>query len=155
MRCPRLTIRLLLRVLLVPLLALAACAPAGPRVIRYGEEGCGYCRMTITDRRFGGQALNARGWLDVFDSIECLADRVNAAPAGSTRRAWVADFQHPGTFIAADSARFVRLAAASSPMGAGIAAVSMTARIDLPTDGAPMTWAELLGTRREASGHAR
>ena len=150
----------------VLLALLVACAPAGPRAIRYGEEACGYCRMTITDRRFGAQAANANGRIETFDSIECLADYVNAAaarepldamPPEPATRAWVADFLHPGTFVRVDSARFVRLAAASSPMGAGLAAV----RADAPagavaTDGAPLAWRELLASRRNArrSAHA-
>ena len=164
MRCPRLTTRStastaraiarLRCVTRFALLALAACAPAGPRAVRYGEEACGYCRMTITDRRFGGQATGAHGRIEAFDAIECLADYVLAAPTSNPApRAWVSDFLHPGAFIPVDSARFVRLAAASSPMGAGLAAVSIAAPANaVPTDGAPMTWAELLASRR-ASRH--
>ena len=160
MRCPRLTTsstaptfaRALARVAQVALLVLAACAPAGPRAVRYGEEACGYCRMTITDRRFGGQAASAHGRIEAFDAIECLADYVLAAPAANgAPRAWVADFLHPGAFIPVDSARFSRLAAASSPMGAGLAAVSIATPANaVPTEGAPMTWAELLASRRAA-----
>jgi copper chaperone NosL len=163
MRCPRLTTRFTwnpTRVRLVALvlaLAFAGCAPAGPRAIRYGDESCGYCRMTITDRRFGGQATNAHGRIEAFDSIECLADYVNAVPTSGPRpTVWVVDFQRPGTFISADSARFVRLAAASSPMGAGLAATVATAPANaIPTTGSAMSWAELLLSRREAPDHAR
>jgi nitrous oxidase accessory protein len=160
MRCPRLTTRsstrppLLHAIVQLALLVLAACAPAGPRAVRYGEEACGYCRMTVTDRRFGGQVATAAGRIETFDSIECLADYVNGAPARSAPReprAWVADFQHPGTFIRVDSARFVRLAAASSPMGAGLAAIAATAPAGaVPMTGAAMTWAQVLEARREA-----
>jgi copper chaperone NosL len=148
MRCPRLIARLSLAIAL----ALVACAPAGPRTVRWGEEGCGYCRMTITDRRFGAQAMGARGRIEAFDSVECLADFVNAAIArtgGERPRAWVSDFLRPGTFIAVDSARFVRLARAGSPMGAGLAAVSLAAPANaVEIAGAPMTWAELLESRK-------
>lgn len=148
MRCPRLIARLSLAVAL----ALVACAPAGPRAMRWGEEACGYCRMTITDRRFGAQAMGARGRIEAFDSVECLADFVNAAAAragGERPRAWVSDFLRPGTFLPVDSARFVRLARAGSPMGAGLAAVSVAAPANaVAIEGAPMTWAELLEARK-------
>ena len=154
MRCPRLIARSL-ALAFMAMLALAACTPEGPRDVQYGEEACGYCRMTITDRRFGGQARGARGRVEAFDSIECLADYVNAAKAGEAPRAWVTDFQRPGTFIPVDSARFVRLVRASSPMGAGLAAVAVTAPTSaLEIEGAPMTWAELLAARK-ARGTAR
>ena len=158
MRCPRLIARLvetLPSLALAASLALVACAPVAPRDIHYGEEACGYCRMTITDRRFGAQATSPRGRVEVFDSIECLADWANATPRSArdaAPRAWAADFLHPGTFIPVDSARFVRLARASSPMGAGLAAVRASAPHDaVATDGPPMTWEEVLASRRVRS----
>lgn len=156
MRCPRLIARVL-PAFLAACLALVACAPAGPRDVHYGEEACGYCRMTITDRRFGGQATSARGRIEAFDSVECLADWVNAAAAksGELPPAWVTDFQRPGTFISVDSARFVRLVRASSPMGAGLAAVAASASTSsLAIDGPPMTWAELLAARKSRGAGA-
>jgi len=165
MRCPRLTNRSFRHAATAFALAfgaVAACAPAGPRAVRYGDEACGFCRMTITDRRFGGQVSSARGRLEVFDAVECLADYVNtsvAAPPATEPHAWVADFQHPGRWIPVDSARFVRLARAGSPMGAGLAALRAGAPAgDIAIDGPVMTWTELLAARRAArtvqSSHA-
>ena len=36
-------------------------------------DTCAYCRMTISDERFGGQFVTSKGKVHVFDSIECLA----------------------------------------------------------------------------------
>lgn len=146
-------------VILVLGLALSACAPAGPRAVRYGADACGYCRMTITDRRFGAQVVTARGKLDAFDAVECLADYVNATPDGTAPaaqpRAWVADFQRPGAWIRIDSARFVRLARAGSPMGGGLAALRADASTTgVAIDGHAMPWDEVLAARRSARGPA-
>ena len=128
------------------MLAAAGCASAEARPIDYGAESCGYCRMTISDARFGAEAVTAKGKTHTFDSIECLASFVlaqDAAPAG----VWVSDYNRPGTFVAADSAEFRRLTgAAGSPMGKGLVA---TRRGEAPrgatTDGAaPAAWRDVL-----------
>lgn len=143
MRCPRLT-----GLVLLVLAVLVACAPAGPRAVRLGEEPCGYCRMTITDARFGGQAATARGKVQAFDAIECLADYALALPDEPGARLWVADFRHPGAFIPVDSAQVVRLTSAGSPMGAGYAAVRAGTAVADIAAGPAMTWTELLAARR-------
>ena len=123
-------------------LALAACAPDGPRPIAYGEDQCGYCRMTISDRRFGAELQTATGKQHTFDSIECLAAYANAADAGAVRAAWVTDVARPGTLLGVDSARFWRVAGPGSPMGKGLVA-TMGAAPAGATGPTPMRWAEV------------
>ncbi|MFL5578740.1 MAG: nitrous oxide reductase accessory protein NosL [Gemmatimonadaceae bacterium] len=135
------------------LLALAiACAPAGPRALRLGEEACGYCRMTITDPRFGAQARTPHGKTLTFDSIECLADWAAANDGAAT--AWVADFRAPAAWIPAAEARYVRLTRAGSPMGRGVAAVRAGAgAAELAAIGAAgpaIGWDSLVAEARDA-----
>ncbi|HEU5219058.1 MAG TPA: hypothetical protein VFU23_10390 [Gemmatimonadales bacterium] len=54
-------------------LLVAACAAGGPRPIAYGKEACAFCRMTVSDPRFGAELVTTRGRVYTFDSIECLA----------------------------------------------------------------------------------
>lgn len=136
---------------------LVACTPGGPREIAYGEEACGYCRMSITDRRFGAQALTATGRVQTFDSIECLAGYVLGVDAAQLRGAWVTDFHRPGTFVAADSATYWQVDGAS-PMGRGLVATTGDRR-PAGAAGAPLAWASVVAlVGREAvrpgSAHA-
>lgn len=111
----------LLPALLVAVLA-AACGRAGPRPIRLGAESCDYCRMTIGDARFGAELVTRTGKVRRFDSIECLAGySLRTHGREEARSLWVSDFRRPGTFLPADSARFVK-GGEHSPMGLGIAA---------------------------------
>ena len=139
--------------------ALAACAPDAPRELALGQEQCGYCRMTIGDPRYAGQARSGTGKVLAFDAIECLASYVRGTEG--VTGAWVGDHARPGTWLVADSARFYRLADGRSPMGKGFVAVGDgPPPAGVVNPGRPMRWAEVLavvgeeGMRQGAHDHA-
>ena len=124
---------------------LAACAPAGPRPIAYDEESCGYCRMTISDPRFGAEVRTSTGKVHIFDSIECLAAYVRAADESRLQGVWVSDYERPGTFVAADSATFWRVGGGVSPMGKGLLATSDGRHpVGIADAGEPLSWTAVI-----------
>lgn len=136
--------RTLVAVTLAVAATAAGCTPAGPREIAYGEETCGYCRMTITDPRYSAQVRTAHGRVQAFDAIECAASFARSLPEGELRGVWVSDHDAPGKFLAVEDASFWRTTAASTPMGSGLVA---TARgrppAGLVVDGASLDWADV------------
>lgn len=103
--------------LLVLALVASACS-SGARALIAGEDSCHYCRMAIDDPRFGAEVLTAKGRIETFDSIECLASYVAAlTPTDQPRGIWVSDFEHPNTWIAVSRARFLHKSRVQSPMG--------------------------------------
>lgn len=82
-------------------------------------DQCEYCRMQISDPRFGGELLTTHGRLLKFDAIECLRDYYRTARAADIRAGWVLDIRHPGSFVSLDSAFFIRATSFHSPMGRG------------------------------------
>jgi copper chaperone NosL len=126
---------------------LASCAPAGPRAIALNEDACTQCRMAIVDARFGGEAVTKTGRVMTFDSLECLASWARTAPEGTATRIYVIDVQHPGTFVSADSAGFLRGSLVGSPMGRGIVALASRAKAEeqrAMLGGTVVGWKELL-----------
>ena len=126
----------------------AACGPAKPEPIGYDADQCAYCRMQISDRRFGAELLTRHGRSIKFDSIECLlAFYKQAASAGDASTVWVSDFQHPGTLIDATHAVFVDLGVGRAPMGRGWAAVATAgdaAKLGITDPRAIKRWSDLL-----------
>jgi copper chaperone NosL len=126
----------------------AACAPSGPQPIANTGKACDYCRMTISDERFGGQLITRKGKAYAFDSIECLASFYLQQPTASEGSSvWVADYANPGQWVDAKTAVFARSEAHQSPMGLNL--VSFAANADkaaLPSDarGATLRWPEVL-----------
>jgi copper chaperone NosL len=130
------------------LAAASACAPAGPRASADGARSCDYCRMTISDERFGGQLITTKGKVYAFDSIECLASFYLQQPAiGENSTVWVADYANPGHWVAADTALFARSEQHQSPMGLNLVsfAAGSDTRLALgATSNAPLRWPQVL-----------
>jgi copper chaperone NosL len=103
----------------------ASCGGGKPDAIIYDADGCAYCRMQISDRRFGAVLVTFKGRTVKFDSIECLREYyAQANAAHDVASVWVSDFRHPGTMLDATTARFVDLGSGRAPMGRGWAAVA-------------------------------
>jgi copper chaperone NosL len=127
--------------------AVVACAPPGPQAIADRGRSCDYCRMTISDERFGGQLITRKGKAYAFDAIECLASYyLQNGAAGDGSSLWVTDFANPGRWIEARNAMFVRNDAHQSPMGLNLVALRADADKAVAGQGQGTTlgWQEVL-----------
>jgi copper chaperone NosL len=145
----------------LPFIAIAAILGAcdsPPDELVPGLDACEYCRMTVSDARFGGQVVTRTGKVLTFDAIECLASYVVGTGADLDRgRVRVADFE-TGRLIPVDSAVFIADGGISSPMGRALVAFSASHdAVALVTShgGRSLTWdrvIELLRAQRLAPG---
>lgn len=132
----------------VLLMVVAGCKSGdGPRALVIGEDSCEYCRMAISDVRYGGELRTGTGRLLTFDAVECLASYIAAAGDSATfKGVWVADFQGGG-MVAADSARFVSGGTLHSPMGRQLTSFAPTlspAELTERYGGEVLTWQQVL-----------
>ncbi|MGH7695166.1 MAG: nitrous oxide reductase family maturation protein NosD [Gemmatimonadaceae bacterium] len=105
------------------LIALPACNNA-PRALVAGRDACDYCRMGVSDVRFGGELQVQSGRIYTFDSIECLASfYLDAADRDDVRGVWVADYS-TSKLVTVDSALFVQAEDVHSPMGRSLIALA-------------------------------
>ena len=115
-----------------PLLAALACGQPRPFPIVMGQDPCDHCHMTLADRRFVAELVTRTGKQYRFDDIGCLAaflaNEGSASAAGAS--AWVGDFLHPGQWLRADSATYLRSEALHTPMASGLIALGPGAPVD-------------------------
>ena len=102
---------------------MSACEKkSGPVPINYGQDECAYCRMKITDPRYGSELLLKTGKPYKFDSIECMAaffiENKDKLPIASL---WVPDFLSK-EFIPAKTAFYLHSKDLPSPMGLNLSA---------------------------------
>ena len=125
----------------------SACGSGRPDAIAYDADQCAYCRMQISDARFGAELVTRHGRSLKFDSIECLlAFYKQAASANDVGSVWVSDFRHPGTLIGVASANFVDLGAGRAPMGRGwvaVASIADAAKLGIEDARAIKQWRDL------------
>lgn len=110
------------------ILGLVSVAAVGctlePKPLVHGFDQCAYCKMTLSDKQYGGSFITSKGKNYTFDSVECLAAHL----AGSDQEyadihsLWVVDYQYPPQLISVDEAFFLHSRDLPSPMGMNLTA---------------------------------
>lgn len=142
--------RTLITVFIGALSLLAACS-SGPEPIVYGTDSCDYCRMGITDQRYGTELVSVQGKNYKFDSIECLAgfvasERISPTDVGSL---WVTCYDNPSSLTDATTVTFIRSDELLSPMAMNFTAFSADGKAQVALDkngGERYTWSKILET---------
>ncbi len=106
-------------------LMFGACSN-GPRPIQYGAENGAYCKMGISDNRYGAELVTKTGKIYTFDSVECLASFYleGQVPREKVASLWVTDFQNPPALVRVDDAFFLLSDNLRSPMGMNLTGFS-------------------------------
>ncbi|MES2891036.1 MAG: nitrous oxide reductase accessory protein NosL [Bacteroidota bacterium] len=111
-------------------IALSSCT-SGPDPIKLGVDACSSCRMTISDRRFGGEILTRKGRTYKFDDLQCLFQfrKENVVPSTEIKQTYFVDFQAPHEFIEAPKSFLFKSIEFRSPMGGNTAAFNTKAAL--------------------------
>lgn len=121
------------------ILALAFFAVActeTPEPINFGKDQCSYCKMTISDPKYGSELVTDKGRVQKYDALECMINDLQSnSPAYSGLYAIA--FDRPETLVSVDSLLFVISPEYKSPMGANLA--SFTKR-NVPKEEADNTY---------------
>ncbi len=146
---------------MVSLVTLASGCSRGPQPIEYGADACGFCRMTISDARYGAEVVTEKGRVYKYDSVECLASALLAESdfsGADVEGVYVTDFLNPNTLIDAAAAVYLQSNKLPSPMGLNLTAfVSKDAAANLLKErgGSIMDWkaANAFVAERKDWGH--
>lgn len=134
--------------LLGTIITLQSCAQQ-PEPIRYGQEACVFCKMTIIDKKFAAEIVTDKGKVFKFDDLSCLSKylKVNNLPEASLSFIVVNDYNNPGELIDARTAIFVGSHDLRSPMRGDVAAFSNKASADAVkakfSEAKLLTWKEV------------
>lgn len=106
---------------LLALIIFTACSIA-PEPIKYGEDACNFCEMTIVSQAHSAQGVTEKGKQYKYDAIECMVHDVvrNNREFSITQ---VANYSEPGNMISVDKADFIINDTIKSPMGENLAAL--------------------------------
>ncbi len=95
---------------------------SGSEPINYGHDECEFCRMQITDNRYGSEIVTDKGKVFKFDEVGCMIEyaMVKNLIGDANQKLLVTDFATPETFIDATNAFFVQNDNFRSPMGSNV-----------------------------------
>jgi len=108
---------------LILLIILCGCK-VGPEPINYGHDECEFCRMQISDNRYGSEIITDKGKVFKFDEVGCMIEyaMIKNFIGDINQKFLVTDFATPETFIDATNAFFVQNDNFRSPMGSNVMA---------------------------------
>lgn len=96
----------------------------GPVPLRVGKDACDFCKMTVSDARFGAEIVTAKGKTYKFDDTHCLLAYLKEAKGQdhSNSKMYFVNFSGDHAMISSDHAILLKSDGLRSPMGGNIAA---------------------------------
>lgn len=100
----------------------------GPDPIKTGIDHCYFCKMTISDARFGAEIITRKGKIYKFDDSRCVLDFIKASdlPTGDVKEIYFSNFCEEHQLINVKDALFLQADNIRGPMGGNIAVFSQT-----------------------------
>ncbi len=106
----------------LPLFFLLACVGHEPKPIKLNVDACEFCKMPVSDGKFGAQIQTQKGRHYMFDDISCLVSYCEENEATKVKSYYVHDFTQNNQLIDATKAFYVKGGDINSPMHGNIAA---------------------------------
>ena len=105
------------------ILVLGSCGNK-PEPFVAGKDLCSFCKMGISDLRFGGELVTRKGKVFKFDDLHCMDAFLESAyvEENEISRLLTIDFEKPNSFLDAREASYLQAPELKSPMGSNVAA---------------------------------
>ncbi len=122
---------------------------SGPEVIKYGEENCGFCKMTIMDKKFGTELVSQKGKIFKFDDAACMVKYMKVSDLDDSNFKFIVfnGVDAPGELLGVEEATFVYSGEMRSPMLGNVGAFKdpkkANAYIKSDTSAQMMSWEEV------------
>jgi copper chaperone NosL len=133
---------------LLILVSLCSCS-VEPTPLVYGKDFCHTCKMTLMDKKFGGEVVTTKGKVYKFDDMNCMVNFLNSGSIEErdVKYCLAIDFAKPETLVDAQSSWYAKSDKIRSPMASEIAAFSDKKELDAANkewDGILLSWGELV-----------
>lgn len=105
------------------MISVSSCK-AGPEPIRTGIDHCYFCKMTISDVRFGAELVTKKGKVYKFDDVHCILSylKTKDIEPGNIKDYYLTNYSGTHQLIHVQTALLLKADELRSPMGGNIAA---------------------------------
>ena len=102
---------------------LISCGKKEAEPIKLNSDGCEFCKMKISDGKFGAEVITTKGRIYKFDDMHCMINYHKENNTTQIQSFFIHDYNQDNTLIAAESAYYVKGGEINSPMRGNIIAV--------------------------------
>ena len=108
------------------LIIFAAGCNSGPQPIVLGKDKCSYCKMPISDQRFGAEIVSDKGKIFKFDDSHCVIGflKEEKIKKEEAENIYFTNFYEPNQLLELSEVIFYQSPALKSPMNGNIAALN-------------------------------
>lgn len=136
-----------LAVTIITLSFFSSCS-SGPEPLSIGKDNCYFCKMTISDNRYGAELVTHKGKIYKFDDSHCLLSFIQSKTITKEEIAGVyfTDFSGNHQLIKAETAFLLQTENLKGPMNGNIVAVGNEDSLRMLTSvypGTTITWKQL------------
>jgi copper chaperone NosL len=103
-------------------MSLSSCS-AGPEPIVIGKDNCHFCKMTISDHRYGAEIITQKGKIYKYDELHCLLADISpeSVSAADIKEYYLTDFTRPHGLVNSQKGFFLKGGSVKAPMGGDVA----------------------------------
>jgi copper chaperone NosL len=97
-----------------------SCNNAQAVPIKLNKDNCDFCKMSISDGKYGAEVITEKGRVYKFDDIGCMANYCKENSNTKMKAYYVHNYTRDNILIPAKTAFFISGGAIHSPMGGNI-----------------------------------
>lgn len=100
----------------------SGCMPSKPEPILIHKDMCHFCKMKISDARFGAEVITMKGRIQKYDDVACILAEMKDNKDWNPASYWITDYTKNNQLINAEQAFYVMAENFKSPMRGNIGA---------------------------------
>lgn len=134
--------------LITAMLMMQSCS-SGPQPISYGKDACDFCKMVISDQKFGAEVVTTKGKVYKFDDVHCIASFIksNTVDQKEISRIYFTDYSKKDQLVKSDNSFLLQSDMLRSPMGGNVAVFASEdslKKFQQQLNGTAVQWNDLL-----------
>ncbi len=120
-----------------------------PEPIKIGKDNCNFCKMTISDNKYGAEILTKKGRAFKYDDSKCLFSEISEGgiKMDNIKDIYFTDFCNGHALIKSQNSFYLKSDQLKTPMGGDIAAFSSRDSLKFyatQLGGEEVTWTQLM-----------
>ena len=132
---------------LLILLVSVSCVTKEAEPIKLNSDACEFCKMKISDGKFGAELITSKGRIYKFDDMHCMINYHKENKNVQIHSFYIHDYNQNNVLIPAETAFYIKGGEINSPMHGNIIAVKTNEESQIVAQklkANPISWQEII-----------